>query len=352
MLGEQTASNADPGPSTSRGKPLYEGSTQFRNWRFSPERLAHMRERMNANAVAAIRAAFEADEPGSSSAVQFLIPDEELLLVKLYASKIPQMCQLFRFPEEVEATAISYMKRFYLKNTVMDWHPKNVMLTALFLATKTTNNPISIEHYTKIIPRVEVSDVLDIEFLVAQSLGFEFTVWHAHRALWGIWLDLQTIPDATPLDQAIYQTALARVAESRLTDAEFIYTPSQIAHACLAMVAPNLAEQWTESKYPSSSPEKAASATIVRDAIATLRTIITSEGHAPPIEAVREVDRRLKLCKNPEKIPGSKAFLNRKAEEERKFEEKRQRKLKAATTGSDPFGDSLAEGDLDDDDDD
>jgi cyclin H len=117
---------------------------------------------------------------------------------------------MFRFPEEVEATAISYLKRFYLKNTVMDWHPKNVMydfpvvalgvnliglmssrLTALFLATKTTNNPISLETYTTRIPKTAPSDVLDLEFLVAQSLNFEFTVWHAHRALWGIWLDLQ-----------------------------------------------------------------------------------------------------------------------------------------------------------------
>jgi cyclin H len=47
--------------------------------------------------------------------------------VKLYISKITQLCGLFRFPEEVEATAVSYLKRFYLKNTVMDWHPKNVM---------------------------------------------------------------------------------------------------------------------------------------------------------------------------------------------------------------------------------
>jgi cyclin H len=56
-----------------------------------------------------------------------LTPDEELLLVRLYVSKITQLCGFFRFPEEVEATAVSYMKRFYLKNTVMDWHPKNVM---------------------------------------------------------------------------------------------------------------------------------------------------------------------------------------------------------------------------------
>lgn len=90
---------------------------------------------------------------------------------------------------------------------------------------------------------------------------------------------------------------------------------------------------------------------MLRDVIATLRALITTEGQAPPIEAVREVDRRLRLCKNPEKIPGTKAYLARKAEEERKAEEKRQRKLKAATMGSDPFGETLVEEGLDDDDD-
>jgi len=64
-------------------------------------------------------------------------------------------------------------------------------LTALYLATKTTNNPISIDTYASHIPKTAPSDVLDLEFLVAQSLEFEFAVWHAHRALWGIWLDLQ-----------------------------------------------------------------------------------------------------------------------------------------------------------------
>lgn len=64
-------------------------------------------------------------------------------------------------------------------------------LTALFLATKTTNNPISLESYTSNVPRTSTSDVLDLEFLVAQSLNFEFAIWHSHRALWGLWLDLQ-----------------------------------------------------------------------------------------------------------------------------------------------------------------
>ncbi|KAJ8521444.1 hypothetical protein ONZ45_g1895 [Pleurotus djamor] len=165
--------------------PLYEASTQFKHWRFSVSQLIKTRSLMNEAAVSAIRATFEVDEPGSSANVSFLDWEEEQLLVKLYMSKIPQLCGHFRFPEEVEATAISYLKRFYLKNTVMDWHPKNVMLTTLFLATKTTNNPISLEAFTTNIPKTAPADVLDLEFLVAQSLEFEFAVWHAHRALWG-----------------------------------------------------------------------------------------------------------------------------------------------------------------------
>lgn len=61
----------------------------------------------------------------------------------------------------------------------------------MFLATKTTNHPISLESYASHIPKTAPSDVLDLEFLVAQSIGFDFAVWHPHRALWGIWLDIQ-----------------------------------------------------------------------------------------------------------------------------------------------------------------
>lgn len=228
-MSSSTTDNS-PSSSSSTKKPIYEASTQFRNWRYSTEQLSTIRTSLNHAAVAAIRNAFEAQEvnisqyvlkayslrsqcpqKGCSSVVSFLTPHEEHILVKLYISKINQLCSLFRFPEEVEATAVSYLKRFYLKNTVMDWHPKNVMyasspkfiytevvtststyrLTALFLATKTTNHPISLETYTTHIPNTTPSDVLDLEFLVAQSLGFEFAVWHSHRALWGIWLDLQ-----------------------------------------------------------------------------------------------------------------------------------------------------------------
>ncbi|KAJ8494883.1 hypothetical protein ONZ51_g2003 [Trametes cubensis] len=340
--------------SSSTPQSLYEGSTQFRHWRFSPEQLAQMRSTLNQGAVSAIRDAFEADSPGSSANVSFLTAEEEHLLVKLYVGKIAQLCGHFRFPEEVEATAVSYMKRFYLKNTVMDWHPKNVMLTALFLATKTTNHPISLESYASQIPRTAPSDVLDLEFLVAQSLGFDFAVWHSHRALWGIWLDVQTLPDISieELSRA-YETALGHVRAARLTDAEFIYTPSQIALACFSLASPTLASAWARAKFPSTPHPP------VLDVLEPIKALILRDGSPPNVEAVREVDRRLRLCKNPEKIPGTNAYNKKQQELERKADEKRRRKAEAARIAmeeGDPFGSVLAKkavaADMDDDDDD
>lgn len=268
-----------------------------------------------------------------------------MILVKLYITKIPQLCSLFRFPEEVEATAISYLRRFYLRNTVMDWHPKNVMLTALFLATKTTNNPISIETYTAHIPNTSLSDVLDLEFLVAQSLGFEFALWHSHRALWGICLDICNLPGCPSDVKPLYEGALVHIKASRLTDAELIYTPSQIAAAAFSLVAPDLAHLWVTSKFASdpNSPFHPSLSTVL-NVIEEIKMLITVYGCQPDINTVREVDRRLKLCKNPERVVGSQAYLARQAEQDRKAEIKRQKKVEEVNrtmAEGDPFGTEL-----------
>jgi cyclin H len=212
-------------------------------------------------------------------------------------------------------------------------------LTALFLATKTTNNPIPLEAYTSHIPKTIPSDVLDLEFLVAQSLGFEFAVWHAHRALWGIWLDLQSLPDApAELSQDTYDIAMTHVRASRLTDAELIYTPSQIALACMSLSSPGFASQWSASKI-------SVSANTLQPTIETIKSLIKRSGCPPDVESVRTVDRRLKLCKNPEKVVGSKAYLAKKADEEKQAEEKRSRKadeIRKAMENGDPFGEELS----------
>lgn len=159
----------------------------------------------------------------------------------------------------------------------------------------------------------------------------------------------------------MYDAALGHIRASRLTDAELIYAPSQIALAGLSLAAPDLASQWLRSKISSDAPDSLLSSATLHNVIDTIKSLITYSGHPPDVESVREVDRRLRLCKNPEKVVGTKAYLTKKAEDEKKAEEKRNKKaveVTKAMNDGDPFGDALGGGvrpglvDYDDDDDD
>lgn len=58
-----------PHSANSGKKPLYEASTQFSHWRFSPEHLEHTRRNLNAAAVAVIKKAFENDAASLSDKI-------------------------------------------------------------------------------------------------------------------------------------------------------------------------------------------------------------------------------------------------------------------------------------------
>lgn len=64
-------------------------------------------------------------------------------------------------------------------------------LTCVFLATKTENCSTSIDQFAARIPNSEPADILALEFLVSQSLHFEYKVHHAYVALNGLVLDMQ-----------------------------------------------------------------------------------------------------------------------------------------------------------------
>jgi len=142
------------------------------------------------------------------------------------------------------------------------------------------------------------------------------------------------------LDQ-VYNQAMSHVRASRLTDAEFIYSPAQIAAASISLASPQAANTWVRSKGTDGS------------FIPSLCAIIQEGSKLPGVDMIREVDRRLKLCKNPEKVVGSSAYLAKKAKEERLATEKRTKKADEIrnASGEDPFGSQL-EVTLDDDDED
>jgi cyclin H len=62
--------------------------------------------------------------------------DEELLLLKYYASKLQHACRELRLPRRVLGTALTYLKRIYLVHACLEQDPQQLLLTCLYLACK------------------------------------------------------------------------------------------------------------------------------------------------------------------------------------------------------------------------
>ncbi|GAA5967467.1 hypothetical protein JCM21900_004843 [Sporobolomyces salmonicolor] len=372
------ASNGSTTPASAPPIPLYHQSSQYRsapptvltalnrsltsyarrNWRYSKQELDKIREELNKQAVQRVQSLWEeeraqhaaattassvpadssastseppsnAPTPPPASEIEYLTVADEQSLVTYYLTQIPALCGAYQFPEMVQATAMTYLKRFYLRNTCMDYHPKNVMLTCLFLATKTENFMIPIDAFAAKI-KTPPSDILSLEFLVSQSLRFEYKVHHAHLALSGLLLDLQADNLDLPTLAAAAPKAHSFVRGSRQTPAELIYTPSQIAAACLRLADPSLVDTWLRAKTEHAAAKKQTGAEEGEVMIQLLDQIgeMVLEVQRTPLDKakVKDADRRLRWASNPEKDPKSALFKKRKAEEEAQREEKERAK--------------------------
>ena len=178
----------------------------------------------------------------------------------------------------------------------------------MFLATKTENQCIPIATFASKIKQVTPSDVLSHEFLVSQSLKFQYKVHHAFLALYGMFLDMQqALPDHSMADlERARDGAVKSCKAARLTDLEFLYTPSQIALACFRLADPDLTEAWLLSKHPSAPvPEQMINHEQVMGCADDIKKDLEAALRPVDLDAVRSVDKRLKFCRNPEKDPSS-----------------------------------------------
>ncbi|KAI9613705.1 hypothetical protein KEM48_003704 [Puccinia striiformis f. sp. tritici PST-130] len=215
-------------------QPLYELSTQFRHWRFSQSGLELARRELNEGAVGRVKSKLEEErnveipstEPGTGmieepSQIEYLTVQDELELVTFYLSKISQLCRasIFNFPETVEATAMSYLKRFYLRNTCMDYHPKNI------------------------IARIPGSPIIEVPI---QSTPFPSG---CPRNLPGL-TDVSIAPRQAGINQLTqaWPEVCGLLRAGRLTDLEFLWTPSQIACAAWWIVDKPIIEIWLKLK--------------------------------------------------------------------------------------------------------
>ncbi|XP_053313778.1 cyclin-H [Spea bombifrons] len=213
---------------------MYHNSTQRKFWTFpSEDELARLRVQANGKCRARIRAT------GKPQLLEIfcLESQEELIICKYYEKRLIDFCNNFKptMPKSVLGTACMYFKRFYLNNSVMEHHPRIIMLTCVFLACKVDEFNVSSAQFMGNLGENPLGQerileqILEYELQLIQQLNFHLIVHNPYRPFEGYLIDLKTRYPVLGNPEVLRKAAddfLNRVA---LTDACLLFTPSLIA---------------------------------------------------------------------------------------------------------------------------
>lgn len=95
-----------------------------------------------------------------------------------------------------------------------------------------------------------------------------------------------------------------------MTDLEFVYAPSQIALACFQLANPQTVSVWLGAKQPIKDAEERRAEEVEREQLVRVLEMVgdvVRMAQETPVdrEKVKEVDKRLRWARNPEKDPKS-----------------------------------------------
>lgn len=223
----------------------------------------------------------------------------------------------------------------------MTYHPKEMMPSALFLATKTENHYTSLRSFASKLGKATEEDVVAPEFLLTQGLRFTFDVRHPQHGLEGGFmellaiasgkapfasaaasyqpgqlqkalLDIETPPEgvarpktAADVIQRI-QNAHGKAKDilktsALLTDAYFFYTPSQIWLSSLFVVDEPLALFYLGIKIPQNELQNKL-LVVFKKCADLLRSSVSANPGKSEMSELTRIDKKLYKCRNPEKI--------------------------------------------------
>ncbi|GAM27978.1 hypothetical protein SAMD00019534_111540 [Acytostelium subglobosum LB1] len=272
----------------------YNTSSQVRSWIFNKHTIAECREQANKSYVDAV------DTSDASVKDNMLSAEEEQQLLFYYKSKMIEFGQQseLKLPDTVYSTAIAYMNRFYLKKSVMDVNPKQMMKVCLFIACKTEDDHREIGDYSNVV-KIQPKEIVEMEIPLLEALAFQLVVYHPFRPLYGFLLDInemmtmsnnqyQTWLNASTFSfNDLYHEATKHIQRSLLTDCSFLYHPYLIALACLDLSWPAFHEYF---KLKFLSLENHVQ---IQKEINEVKAIINAVPERPNIDQVKIIDAKL-----------------------------------------------------------
>eukprot|EP00457_Paulinella_chromatophora_P005096 gb/GEZN01005110.1/.p1 GENE.gb/GEZN01005110.1/~~gb/GEZN01005110.1/.p1 ORF type:complete len:551 (-),score=56.57 gb/GEZN01005110.1/:124-1776(-) len=147
-------------------------------------------------------------------------------------------------PLALQATAITFFKRYYLRASIRTHHPCKILLTCVYLAKKVEEFAIELlglvktPCMSKFWEPHELDDeekektVVGLEVPVLEGLCFHLRCFHPFKPLTGLLLAMDP-PLSTEERTVVEDKAKQFLLTSLFTDASLLYAPSQLAMAAL-----------------------------------------------------------------------------------------------------------------------
>ncbi|KAK8933200.1 Cyclin-H1-1 [Platanthera zijinensis] len=300
----------------------FQTSTHKAKWIFSPRNLLEKREAANWRARKMLEqygsTRLEVDLDGSisypeplqepkaeRSSQKPLNCEEEQLMRVFYEQKIQEVCGAFKFLHKIQGTAIIYFKRFYLQWSVMEHHPKHIMLTCIYASCKVEENHVSAEELGKGIQQ-DHQMILNNEMIVLQSLGFDLIVYAPYRAIEGFILDMEEFVQARDAEQnklkELREAASFEVDKAMLTDAPLLFSPGQLALSALRRSNEVLNvidfERYLERVLARQRHTHSTSQAQLIESLNNIDFLVIKLA-IPSAKDMRHIDRKLRCCLDP-----------------------------------------------------
>ncbi|KAG7394004.1 hypothetical protein PHYBOEH_005927 [Phytophthora boehmeriae] len=181
--------------------------------------------------------------------LEFLSTEQEKLLRDFYEEKIQESCsaQFLRTSDKVKCCAVLLFKRFYLSNSVMEFHPKFMVPTAIYVAGKVEEQYMSVDTVADQL-HVDHKFIIGHEMILLEGVRFQLIMYHPFRALLGFMDDFRAFSKqvlakdlpATVL-QKLHANSSALLNDMLLTDLPLLHYPAYLALAALWHVTDEVA---------------------------------------------------------------------------------------------------------------
>ncbi|XP_076066551.1 cyclin H [Oratosquilla oratoria] len=295
---------------------MYATSTQLKSWTFRDEKeLAQLRIETNGEFIKKYGKDIRPEEISS----HFLTVKEEYDLVRFYEHSLRDFCRKFRDPRDsrirmpayVTATAQHYFKRFFLYNSVMDYHPKEILVTCVYLACKIEEFFVTINdfvHNLKGDQKKAAEIILNNELQLTQELQFHLIVHQPYRAVEGLLIDIKTrFPDLK--DPERLRPYIEEFVEKvHLTDAIILYAPSQIALAAVTTAVSKLGENLDQYVTDILFNNNQIQLKILIEAVRRIKKMVKNYHVLISDATRREIEGKLEKCRNQQNNPNSSEY--------------------------------------------